>query len=287
MSGRRPPHPCLSARPRDDRPGAVPCPPPGPPTKSGACSPTSPTNGSSPPSLSWPPACSSAPAPWASTRAGWPPTRCTADTNCAWPSMPGLACAPATGSRGDRHYDWALLDVPADDAPTGHAAGHSHLVIRRHRTDELSFYRCHSATPVALATLVDVICCRWAIEEDFQLGKSACGLDQGQTTCWNSWMRWTFISMLVAAVLAVTRLRATAQTTHGRLVRSAPANCSACCGPPCCPRPAATAITCCTGPPGAANTSTARPKHTAAGTTSPPPLRRDTASTITNYSCRV
>jgi SRSO17 transposase len=172
--------------------------------------------------------------------------------------------------------------------PAGHAAGHSHLVIRRHRyTDELSFYCCHSATPVALATLVDVICCRWAIEEDFQLGKSACGLDQGQTTCWNSWMRWTFISMLVAAVLAVTRLRATAQTTHCRLVRSALANCSACCGPPCCPHPAATAITCCTGPPGATNTSTARPKHTAAGTTSPPPLRRDTASTITNYSCRV
>ncbi|MGW5259152.1 hypothetical protein ACWERW_40910 [Streptomyces sp. NPDC004012] len=71
---------------------------------------------------------------------------------------------------------------------------------------------------VALATPVDVICCRWAIEEDFQLGKSACGLDQGRTACWNSWMRWTFISMSDAAVLAVTRLRATAQTTHGRLV---------------------------------------------------------------------
>ncbi|MGM9337651.1 IS701 family transposase, partial [Streptomyces murinus] len=123
------------------------------------------------------------------------------------------------GLKGDRHYDWALLDVPADDTPTGHAAGHSHLVIRRHRyTGELSFYRCHSATPVALATLVDVICCRWKIEEDLQLGKSACGLDQGQTTCWNSWMRWTLISLLAAAVLTVTRLRTTAQATPGRLV---------------------------------------------------------------------
>jgi SRSO17 transposase len=123
------------------------------------------------------------------------------------------------GLKGDRHYDWALLGVPADDTPTGHAAGHSHLVIRRHRyTGELSFYRCHSATPVALATLVDVICCRWKIEEDFQLGKSACGLDQGQTTCWNSWMRWTLISMLAAAVLAVTRLRTTAPATRSRLV---------------------------------------------------------------------
>ncbi|MFF3990624.1 hypothetical protein ACFY0B_39470 [Streptomyces sp. NPDC001797] len=119
------------------------------------------------------------------------------------------------GLKGDRHYDWALLDVPADDTPTGH----SHLVIRRHRyTGELSFCRCHCATPVALATLVEVICCHWKIEEDFQFGKSACGFDQGQTTCWNSWMRWTFVSMLAAAVLAVTRLRTTVQATRGRLV---------------------------------------------------------------------
>jgi hypothetical protein len=123
------------------------------------------------------------------------------------------------GLNGDRHYDWALLDVIAENTPTEHAVDHSHLVIRRHRyTGELSFYRCHSATPVALATLVDAICCRWKIEEDFQLGKSACGLGQGQTTRWNSWMRWTLISMLAAAVLAVTRLRATAQAPRGRLV---------------------------------------------------------------------
>ena len=63
-----------------------------------------------------------------------------------------------------------------------------------------------------------MICRRWKIEEDFQLGKNACGLDQGQTTCWNSWMRWTFISVLAAAVLAVTRPRTTAQATRSRLV---------------------------------------------------------------------
>ncbi|MFJ4689341.1 hypothetical protein [Streptomyces sp. NPDC088789] len=63
-----------------------------------------------------------------------------------------------------------------------------------------------------------MICCSWKTEEDFQLGKSACGLDQGQTTCWNSWMRWTFISMLAAAVLAVTRLGTAAQASRGRLV---------------------------------------------------------------------
>ncbi|MGI5133943.1 MULTISPECIES: IS701 family transposase [unclassified Streptomyces] len=118
------------------------------------------------------------------------------------------------GLKGDRHYDWALVDVQADDTPDGHEDGHSHLVIRRHRyTGELSFYRCHSTTPVTLATLIEVICYRWKIEEDFQLHKGSCGLDQGQTTCWNSWMRWTLISMLAAAVLTITRLRTTAASS--------------------------------------------------------------------------
>ncbi|MEU2867516.1 IS701 family transposase, partial [Streptomyces mirabilis] len=53
------------------------------------------------------------------------------------------------GLKGDRHYDWALIDVIADEAA---AAEHAYLVVRRHRyTRELSFYRCHSATPVSLA----------------------------------------------------------------------------------------------------------------------------------------
>lgn len=114
------------------------------------------------------------------------------------------------GRKADRYYDWALIDVLDDDAPEGCAAtpGHSFLVVRRHRyTRELSFYRCHSATPASLADLVDIICTRWKIEEDFQGAKGHAGLDQGQVTCWNSWMRWSLISLLAAAVLAVTRAR--------------------------------------------------------------------------------
>ncbi|MET7845940.1 IS701 family transposase [Streptomyces sp. NPDC005356] len=117
------------------------------------------------------------------------------------------------GLKGDRHYDWAMLDIQPDDTPDGHRPGHAAVLVRRHRyTRELSYYRCHSATPVTLADLVDVVCCRWRVEEDFQTAKGVCGLDQGQTTCWNSWMRWTLISMLAAAVLAVTRARTTTTT---------------------------------------------------------------------------
>jgi len=108
------------------------------------------------------------------------------------------------GIKGDRHYDWAMIEVIGDDAPPGHPAGHSFLLARRHRyTRELSFYRSHSATPVALSDLVSVVCRRWRVEEDFQVAKSLTGLDQGQVTCWNSWHRWSLISIIAAALLAV------------------------------------------------------------------------------------
>ncbi|MGI5204602.1 hypothetical protein ACQEU6_23840 [Spirillospora sp. CA-108201] len=119
------------------------------------------------------------------------------------------------GTKGDRHYDWAVVDVLADDDPAdGTPAGHNALLVRRHRyTRELSFYRCHSAAPVTLCELVRVVCTRWRIEKDFHTAKNLAGLDQGQVTCWNSWMRWSLISLVAAAVLAIARAR-TARTTE-------------------------------------------------------------------------
>ncbi|MEX3100460.1 hypothetical protein [Streptomyces sp. ST1020] len=126
------------------------------------------------------------------------------------------------GLKGDRHYDSAMSDIRPDDTPDGHRTGHATVLVRRHRyTRELSCYRYHSATPATPAALVEVACSRWRAEEDFQLGKGVCGLDQGQTTCWSSWTRWTLISMLAAAVLAVTRARtATAGTGSGLIPAS-------------------------------------------------------------------
>ncbi|MGW1160510.1 hypothetical protein ACWD48_20290 [Streptomyces sp. NPDC002519] len=106
----------------------------------------------------------------------------------------------------------------------GSAAGHAYLVVRRHRyTRELSFCRCHSTAPVSLADLVNIICNRWKIEEDFQGAKGTTGRDQGQVTCWNSWMRWSLISLMDAAVLTVTRARThTADTAGIDLVLTSP-----------------------------------------------------------------
>jgi hypothetical protein len=177
------------------------------------------------------------------------------------------------GSKGDRHYDWAMIEVTADDTPPGDTAGHTLLLVRRHRyTCELSFYRCHSAAAVALSDLVAVVCRRWRIEEDFQAAKSLSGLDQGQATCWNSWMRWSLISMIAYTILAVTTARSRAvipASSEAKLIPLTPVNCSPCCEPPSCPSPGRISPTSCTGHSGDAVTSTEPPHATATGTKSP------------------
>jgi SRSO17 transposase len=109
-----------------------------------------------------------------------------------------------SGTKGIRHYDWAVLEVASDDTPDEHDSGHSVLLVRRHRyTGTLSFYRCWTPGPVALSRLIAIAVSRWRIEEDHQLAKQAAGLDAGQVIRWKSWHRWTAICLLAYIYLAV------------------------------------------------------------------------------------
>ena len=108
------------------------------------------------------------------------------------------------GTKGSRHYDWAMLEVTGDDAPGGHDAGRSALLVRRHRyTGTCSFYRCWTPGPVPLARLIAIAVARWRIEEDHQLTKQVTGLDAGQVIRWKSWHRWTASCVLAYLYLAV------------------------------------------------------------------------------------
>ncbi|MFE3213968.1 IS701 family transposase [Streptomyces antimycoticus] len=108
------------------------------------------------------------------------------------------------GAKGHRYYDWALADI------TNEEPGYHHLLVRRNRsTGELAFYRCYSATPVPLSTLVKVAGRRWTVEETFQSGKGLAGLDEHQVRRWTSWHRWVTLAMLAHAFLA-------AATAHER-----------------------------------------------------------------------
>jgi SRSO17 transposase len=109
-----------------------------------------------------------------------------------------------SGTKGTRHYDWAMLEVTSDDTPGGHNGGHSVLLARRHRyTSQLSFYRCWTPGPVPLSRLIAITVCRWQIEEDHQLSKQVAGLDAGQVIRWKSYHRWTALCLLACIYLAV------------------------------------------------------------------------------------
>jgi len=81
-----------------------------------------------------------------------------------------------SGTKGSRHYDWTMLEVSGDDTPSdGRDAGHSVLLVRRHRyTRTLSFYRCWTPWPVPLARLIAIAVARWRIEVGHRWCRSSC-----------------------------------------------------------------------------------------------------------------
>jgi SRSO17 transposase len=111
------------------------------------------------------------------------------------------------GTKGSRHYDWAMLEVTSDDAPGDHGrcdAGRSVLLVRRHRyTGTCSFYRCWAPGSVPLTRLIAIAVTRLRIEEDHQLAKQAADLDSGQVIRWRSWHRWSALCLLAYIYLAV------------------------------------------------------------------------------------
>ncbi|NYH51377.1 SRSO17 transposase [Nocardiopsis arvandica] len=103
----------------------------------------------------------------------------------------------ASGAKGERFYDWMLID--AELTPEGYRW----VLMRRHRNSgELAFYRCYAPQKVPLQRLVAVAGRRWAVEEGFQQGKGLAGLDEHQVRTWTSWQRWSLFSMLAYAFLA-------------------------------------------------------------------------------------
>lgn len=109
------------------------------------------------------------------------------------------------GSKGERWYDWALVQAAAEaDGPAVTSAGHHWLLIRRNRTTgEYAFYRAWSPALVPMSTLVNVAGRRWTIEESFAAGKELAALDEHQVRTWRSWQRWSALAILAHAFLSV------------------------------------------------------------------------------------
>ncbi len=180
-----------------------------------------------------------------------------------------------SGTKGTRHYDWAMLEVASDDTPAGHDDGHSVLLARRHRyTGTVSYYRCWTPGPVPLSRLIAIPVARWRIEEDHQLSKQAVGLDAGQVIRWRSWHRWTAVCLVAYIYLAVAvalqrQQDAGSDLGAGLIPVTVPELLRLCCATSSSRHPGETGLTDCTGRPGAAAISTAPAKPTDAGTPTP------------------
>jgi SRSO17 transposase len=130
------------------------------------------------------------------------------------------------GAKGQRWYDWALIDCTDPVLPE--AEGMQGLLVRRRIPSrpgekiEYAFYRVHSPQPAPMAALVRVAGTRWKVEESFAGGKELTALDQHQVRSWVSWHRWTLFAMLAHAFLSVMTVarswRSRKRSGRGRMI---------------------------------------------------------------------
>jgi SRSO17 transposase len=115
-----------------------------------------------------------------------------------------LSCGD--GSKGPRLYDWALLRTNSPE-PKVYARW---LLIRRNIADpnEIAYFACGGPPSTTFQELVRIGGFRWTIEEDFELGKGDCGLDEYEVRSWDGWYRHVTLSLWALAVVAVIRSRA-------------------------------------------------------------------------------
>jgi SRSO17 transposase len=102
------------------------------------------------------------------------------------------------GSKGQRWYAWALIAT---------ASPRHHLLVRRHlRTGELAFHYCYlpEGQPLVPARLIRGAGLRWPVEEGFEFGKDAFGLDHCQARLYTAIARHLVLVTAALAVCAVT-----------------------------------------------------------------------------------
>lgn len=129
------------------------------------------------------------------------------------------------GTKGERHYDWALL--PLGEVDEGRQRW---LLFRRGISDpkDLAYYVVSAPKKTSLEVMVKVAGTRWAIEESFESAKGEVGLDHYEVRSWDGWYRHITLAMMAHAYLTALRARATksAQKKRARGKSQMPKNSS-------------------------------------------------------------
>jgi SRSO17 transposase len=127
-----------------------------------------------------------------------------------------LSCGD--GSKGPRQYDWAILRTNCPEPKTQMRW----LLIRRSIGDpgNVAYFACGGPPDTTLEDLVRVAGRRWTIEEDFELAKGDCGLDEYEVRSWDGWYRHTTLSLWALAVVTIIRSRALRASSQKKRIRS-------------------------------------------------------------------
>jgi SRSO17 transposase len=129
------------------------------------------------------------------------------DVIAALPASSWKRVKVAEGSQGPRVYDYAEVWVWFSEE--GHPGPKERLLARRSigQGPGLKYHRSNAPAQVKLAKLAEVRATRWTIEEDIQLCKGECGLDEYETRGWVGWHHHTALSMLALTFLVLARHR--------------------------------------------------------------------------------
>jgi SRSO17 transposase len=113
----------------------------------------------------------------------------------------------ARGSQGPLIYEYAA--IPVWFSEEGTPSGPERLLARRSlgQDPEVKYHRTNAPPAVPLQTVAEVRAKRWSIEQDFQNGKSECGLDEYEARGWVGWHHHTALSLLALWFLARQRDR--------------------------------------------------------------------------------
>jgi len=105
------------------------------------------------------------------------------------------------GSKGERVYDWYILDT-SDKVPEGYKRV---ILVRRKRSDpeELKAYLAFAPQDTPDAKLVEVAGIRWTVEMCFKESKGEVGLDQYEVRSYDSWYKHITFAMVALALITV------------------------------------------------------------------------------------
>ncbi|MDQ3639006.1 MAG: IS701 family transposase, partial [Actinomycetota bacterium] len=106
------------------------------------------------------------------------------------------------GSKGERLYDWACLELQDELADT---EARRWLLLRRgvEEPEERTFYLAYGPAGTSVGELARTAGKRWKIEECFEEAKGETGLDEYEVRKWEGWYRHVTRSLLAHAYLSV------------------------------------------------------------------------------------